>query len=144
MKRSRLSMFKATSMTISVLGVVMIIVTIAIIAFIGFNSLSGFISSDVSKKELYNELSGLKTNASQLNSQYDALKLQVQKANSKTISTAYVTADLENIKSQSAVSDVESALSAGEPPDEVQDRINAAKTQIEKARASLSSVRAML
>jgi hypothetical protein len=39
---------------------------------------------------------------------------------------------------------VESAMSANESPQEIQNRINTAQTQLQKAKASLSEVRGMV
>jgi len=131
-------------MTISVLGVVMIIVTVGILAYIGFLSLSSFISYDASSGSSYDQLSALKTDYTALKGQYDTIKIDVDKSNNKDLKTAYVNAELELIKAQSAITDVESAMSANEPPQEIQNRISAAQAQMQKAKASLSSLRGMM
>ena len=40
MRKSRLNLFKSTSMLISVLGVIMIIATVAAVAYVGFSVVS--------------------------------------------------------------------------------------------------------
>lgn len=77
MKRSRLNLFKATSMTISVLGVVMIIITVVIVAYLGFQSLSSIISSDASSGKYYEQLTDLKSDYSNLKAQFDSTKTSV-------------------------------------------------------------------
>ncbi|MDD1763319.1 MAG: hypothetical protein LUQ70_01220, partial [Methanobacteriaceae archaeon] len=98
MKRSRLNLFKATSMTISVLGVLMIIVTIGIIAYLGFQSLSSFISTDASSGSTYDDLTTLKSDYSNLKAQYDSTKTAVDKSGNKDLKTAFVNAELELVK----------------------------------------------
>jgi Tfp pilus assembly protein FimT len=144
MKRSRLNVFKATSMTISVLGVLMIVATVAILAYIGFQSLSSFISSDASTGSANSELASLKTEANALNGQYDTLKIQIDNTNNRNLKIAYVNAELEMVKAQSDISDVESALVANKPNDEVQRRLEVAKVQLQKAKSSYSNLQSQL
>jgi hypothetical protein len=132
--------FKATSMTISVLGVLMIIATVIILAYLGFQSLSSFISSDVSSGSANTELASLKTEAATLNGEYDSLKIQIDQTNNEELKTAYVNADLEMVKAQSAISDVESALETNKPNDEVQRRLQIAKVQLQKAKISYNDL----
>jgi hypothetical protein len=136
--------FKATSMTISVLGVLMIIATVIILAYIGFQSLSSFISSDVSSGSANTELASLKTEAATLNGQYDTLKIQIDQTNNKDLKTAFVNAELEMVKAQSDISDVESALATNKPNDEVQKRLEIAKLQLQKAKISYSNLQSQL
>ncbi len=131
-------------MTISVLGVVLIIVTVGIIFYIGFQSLSSFISYETSSGSSYDKLSALKSEYTTLKGQFDNIKIEVDKNNNKNIKIAYVNAELELIKAQSAITDVENAMSANESPQEIQNRINAAQVQMQKAKTSLSDLRSMM
>jgi hypothetical protein len=51
-----------------------------------------------------------------------------------------VNADLEMVKAQSAISDVESALETNKPNDEVQRRLQIAKVQLQKAKISYNDL----
>jgi cell division protein FtsB len=144
MKKSRLNLFKVTSMSISVLGILMIIATIILFAYIGISSLTSSISSNVGSGSAYDQLSVLKNNYNSLEAQYNTLKISVDDSNNKDIKTAYSNAELELVKAKSAIADVDSALSSGKSNDEVQKRITAAQAQLDQARASLSSVRGMM
>jgi cell division protein FtsB len=144
MKKSRLNLFKVTSMSISVLGILMIIATIILFAYIGISSLTSSISSNVGSGSAYDQLSVLKNNYNSLEAQYNTLKISVDDSNNKDIKTAYSNAKLELVKAKSAIADVDSALSSGKSNDEVQKRITAAQAQLDQARASLSSVRGMM
>ena len=144
MKKSRLNLFKVTSMSISVLGILMIIATIVLFAYIGISSLTSSISSNVGSGSAYDQLSVLKNNYNSLEAQYNTLKISVDDSNNKDIKTAYSNAELELVKAKSAIAEVDSALSSGKSNDEVQKRINAAQAQLDQARASLSSVKGMM
>lgn len=143
MKRSRLNLFRATSMTISILGVLMVIFTIAIFAYIGFEGISSQVSSNIDKGTAYDELAVLKSEYGTLKMGYDNLKDEIKGLNNKDINEAYVNAELELVKADSAISDVESALYADKPIDEVNSRLYTAKKQLQKAKTSLSDVRSM-
>jgi hypothetical protein len=144
MKRSRLNLFKATSMSISVLGILLIIATIVLFAYMGISAITSSISKDVGSGTAYDQLAVLKSDYNSLNDQYTAVKLSVDKSNNQNVKTAYINAKLELVRANSDISDVDSALSAGKSKDEVEQRIATAQTQLNNARASLSSVKGML
>ncbi len=144
MKRSRLNLFKVTSMSISVLGILMIIATIILFAYIGISSVTSSISTDVGSGSAYDQLAVLKSNYNTLEGQYNNMKTSVDNSNNKNLKTAYVNADLELVKANSDISDVDSALASGKSKQEVQKRITAAQTQLDTARSSLSSVKDMI
>jgi hypothetical protein len=144
MKRSRLNLFKATSMSISVLGIIMIVATIAIFAYIGINSLSHTISSDVGSGTAYDQVAVLKSDYTTLEGQFNNLKSDVDKSSNKNVNTAYVNAKLDLMNAKQAITDVESAISSGKSQDEVDKRINTAQVQLQKAKTSFSAVRGML
>ena len=77
MKRSRLRMFKVTSMTISIMGIVLIVATVGILAYLGFESLSSFISADATSSTAHDELVSLKNDYSSLKMEYDNVKRDV-------------------------------------------------------------------
>ena len=144
MKKSRLNLFKVTSMSISVLGIIMILATIALFAYIGITSLSSSISSDVGSSWAYDQLSVLKSNYNSLDGQFNSVKINVDNSNNRNAKNAFITAKLELVKANSTISDVDSALASGQSKSEVQDRITAAQAQLSPAQASLSNVRGML
>jgi hypothetical protein len=144
MKRSRLNLFKVTSMSISVLGILMIIATIILFAYIGISSVTSSISTDVGSGSAYDQLAVLKSNYNTLEGQYNNMKTSVDNSNNRNLKTAYVNADLELVKANSDISDVESALASGKSKQEVQKRITAAQAQLDTARSSLSSVEDMI
>ncbi|MFY9638073.1 MAG: hypothetical protein WAK14_04615 [Methanobacterium sp.] len=144
MKRSRLNLFKVTSMSISVLGILMIIATIILFAYIGISSVTSSISTDVGSGSAYDQLAVLKSNYNTLEGQYNNMKTSVDNSNNKNLKTAYVNADLELVKANSDISDVDSALASGKSKQEVQKRITAAQAQLDTARSSVSSVKDMI
>lgn len=139
-KRSRLNLFKATSMTISVLGLIMVILTVAIFAYLGFQALSSTISTDATTGSAYDQLAVLKNDYNSLKAQYDAVKVSVDKTGDQNLAKAYVNAELELIKAQSAIEDVESAIATKKSEEEIGNRIKIAKQQLETAKSKLNNI----
>ena len=59
MRKSRLSLFKSTSMLISVVGIIMIISTIIVVAYVGYSVVSTGITNEISSGTQYDELAEL-------------------------------------------------------------------------------------
>ncbi|MGI6464472.1 hypothetical protein [Methanobacterium sp.] len=144
MKRSRLRMFKATSMTISIIGVLLILATVGILAYLGFQSISSLISTDVSSNEANEQLTALQSEYSSLKGQYDIAKAKVQNSGNSKLQQDYTTAELELIKAESAINDVSSAISVSKPADEINERIRIAQDQMQVAKNSLDSIKAKI
>ncbi|MGZ7070217.1 MAG: hypothetical protein ACXVHN_05315, partial [Methanobacterium sp.] len=102
MKRSRLNLFKATSMTISVLGIIMILATVGVFAYIGIQGLSSKVSSNVDSGSAYDQLASLKSEYSSLNSQFDSIKNKVDSYGSTKAVNDLYKAQLELVKANSA------------------------------------------
>lgn len=131
-------------MTISVLGIIMVVLTVGILVYIGFQALSSTISTDASTGAAYDELAVLKSQYNILRSQFDAVKMDVDKTNDKDLQKAYLNAELELIKAQSDIEDVESAINSQKSEEEIKNRIKTAQTQLETAKASLSSLQSAM
>ena len=131
MRKSRLSLFKSTSMLISVLGVFMIVSTILVVAYIGFSVLSSGITTEVSSGSQYDELAALKSNYTDLEAKFNITKQSIFGKSNKAKEREYIKAELELKRAESAISDVESALKSGKhTANEVDTRIKTAKEQL--------------
>jgi hypothetical protein len=144
MKRSRLNLFKVTSMSISVLGILMIIITIGVIAYLGITSVTGSISKDVGSGSSYDQLNALTKNYDELQTQYSGISSSVHNSHNATLKTAYANAQLQLENTNTTINNVNSALTSGLPHDEVQDRIKAAQAQLVIARDSLNNVTSLM
>lgn len=140
MKRSRLNIFKATSMTISVLGVLLIIGVIGLFAYLGVWMISGKVSGDVDNGAAYDQLAALKSEYSSLNSQFEQVKKMANASGNKKIKKDAVNTQLELVKANSTITDVESALATNSPIDEVNNRISIATNQLQTAKSSLTAL----
>ncbi|MDO9044646.1 MAG: hypothetical protein Q7U35_05000 [Methanobacteriaceae archaeon] len=144
MKKSRLNLFRVTSMTISILGVIMIVATVLLFAYIGFDKISQGISLGVDSGSAYDDLAALNSDYSALKIQYDSVKKDINQGSSDKLKKAYISAELELVKTKSAIDDVDSALSTGKSDSVVNERIKIAKDQLQVAKQSLSDLRSQI
>lgn len=140
MKRSRLNMFKATSMTISLLGIIFLIIMVGFIAYLVVWDVSNKVSYNVDSGSGYDQLSTLKASYSSLSTQFDSLKKKILSKGSKKAKKDMYNTQIELVKANSAIGDVESALSSGLSADEVDNRIKIANDQLIVAQNSLNSL----
>ena len=126
MRKSRLNLFKSTSMLISVLGVIMIVATVAAIAYVGFSVVSSSLTGGISSGTQYDQLAELKNNYSNLEVQYNE--------------TGNKIAQVELVRVKNDISDVESALSMGKQASEVDKRLQLAKDDLKIAQEAYNSL----
>lgn len=142
MRRSRLRLFKFTSMAISVLGVLMIIATVIVMAYIGFERISSTISTNVDKGSLYDDFAQLQKEYQDLRIEYDSTKKTIYETGDKDLMEKYINAEIKLVEAKSALDDVESALSTNKPIPEIKNRLQTAKVKLKEARDSLASLKA--
>ena len=140
MRKSRLNLFKSTSMLISVLGVIMIIATVAAVAYVGFSVVSSSLTGGISSGTQYDQLAELKNNYSNLEVQYNETGNKIYMMNNITLEREYVNAQVELVRVKNDISDVESALSMGKPASEVDKRLQLARDDLKIAQEAYNSL----
>ena len=139
MRKSRLSLFKSTSMLISVVGIIMIVSTIIVVAYVGYSMVSEDITNQISSGTQYDELAELKSSYSDLAVKFDSVKSSFY-AGGPTKIQAYNDAKIELSRANSAIENVQSALDAGKPSNEVDSRIDFAKQKLEDANNAYNNL----
>lgn len=117
-------------MLISILGVLLIVSTAIIAAYIGISIISSGISSEISSGDQYDELAALKSNYSDLESKFNSKKPTAYSNSSKLSEEEFVNGELELLRAKSAIDDVESALKANKPAEEIDNRLKIAKDKL--------------
>ncbi len=140
MRKSRLNLFKSTSMLISVLGVIMIIATVAAIAYVGFSLVSSSLTGGISSGTQYDQLAELKSNCNDLEALYNDTGNKIYAMDNITLEREFVNAQVELVRVQNDISDVESALSMGKPASEVDKRLQQAKDDLKIAKEAYNSL----
>lgn len=139
MRKSRLSLFKSTSMLISVVGIIMIIATIIVVAYVGFSVVNESITDEISSGNQYDDLANLKSQYGDLQSKFDSVKSTYYSGTTKDIQK-YNDARLELSRASSAIDNVQSALDANKPSNEVDSRIEFAKEKLANARQAYENL----
>lgn len=140
MRKSRLNLFKSTSMLISVLGVIMIIATVAAIAYVGFSVVSSSLTGGISSGTQYDQLADLKSNYTALEVQFNDTGNKIYAMDNITLEREYVNAQVELIRAQNDLSDVESALSMGKSASEVDERLQQTREDLKIAHEAYNSL----
>ena len=139
MRKSRLSLFKSTSMMISVVGIIMIISTIIVVAYVGFSVVNESITNGISSGNQYDQLAELKSQYSELEGKFEAIKSTYYEGGTSSIEK-YNNAKLQLTRAKAAIDNVQSALEAGKPSNEVDSRIEFAKEKLQAARVAYENL----
>lgn len=129
-----------TSMTISILGIIMIVATVAVFAYIGISGISSKVTSNVDSGSAYDQLASMQSEYSSLNSSFMAVKSKASASSNSKIRNDTVDAELQLVRAQSSITDVQSALSTNQPQDVVNARLKAAIAQLQQTETSVNKV----
>jgi outer membrane murein-binding lipoprotein Lpp len=140
MKKSRLNLFKSTSMLISVLGVIMIILMIVLVAYVGFNVVSSSLTGGISSGTQYYQLADLNANYTQLESQFNATASKIYAMDDIAKEQELVNAQVELVRAQNDLESVQSALDAHQSSSEVDSRLEIAKNDLKVAWDAYNSL----
>ena len=139
MRKSRLSLFKSTSMMISVVGIIMIIATIIVVAYVGYSIVSSGITNEISSGTQYDELAELKSSYNNLSLKFENIKSTYYSGGSSDVQV-YNDAKLQLTRANSAIENVQSALDASKPSNEVDSRIVFAKEKLKEANDAYNNL----
>ena len=139
MRKSRLNLFKSTSMLISVVGIIMVIATIVVVAYVGYSMVSSGITNEISSGTQYDELAQLKSEYDNLSMKFDSVKATYYTGDTGDVEF-YNNAKIELSRADSAIQNVQSALDAGKPSNEVDSRIDFAKDKLKQANEAYNTL----
>ncbi len=139
MRKSRLGLFKSTSMLISVVGIIMIISTIIVVAYVGYSMVSSGITNEISSGTQYDDLAELKSEYNNLSVKFDSVKSTFYAGGPDDVKV-YNDAKLELTRADSAIQNVQSALDANKPSNEVDSRIEFAKEKLKTANEAYNNL----
>ena len=119
----------------------MILATVGVFAYIGVQGLSSKVSSNVDTGSAYDQLASLKSEYSSLSSQLNSIKYNVNSYGSIKAKNDFYAAELNLVRAQSAIDDVDSALSTNQPSDVITSRIQTATNLLQAAKDSVNTVK---
>jgi len=115
MKRSRLKLFKTTSLTISLIGVILILISIGVIAYIGVSGLTNSVSTTVNSGSSYDQLNQLKSEYSNVSEQYLSISDKVSSSSDQNLKTRYNEGKIKLSEANTTLSTIESMINNGKP-----------------------------
>lgn len=126
-------------MLISVVGIIMVVATIIVVAYVGYSMVSSGITNEISSGTQYDELAELQAEYGNLSVKFDSVKATYYAGDTNDVKV-YNDAKLELTRANSAIENVQSALDAGKPSNEVDSRIEFAKEKLKTADAAYNSL----
>lgn len=133
MKRSRLKLFKTTSLTISLIAVLLILVSIGIVAYIGVSDVSNSVSNTVSNGASYDSLNQLKSSYANLSKQYQALDDKLGNRPDVNVKSTFNNGKLKLSELNQSIGSIESDISKGESDEVINAEIKDANEQLREA-----------
>lgn len=140
MKKSRIGLFKSTSMLVAILGIIMIIATVLVLAYVGFSVVSSSLTGGVSSGSQYDQLNTLKANYTSLEAKFNDIQAQYYAQNDPALQQKYCDAEVYLIHAKNSLNDVESALSSGADSKEVDARLKDAQSALVDAQKAYDSL----
>ena len=139
MRKSRLNLFKSTSMLISIVGIISIIFLIILVGFSGYSIVNKSITDQISSGNQYDDLAQLKSKYSSLESQFDSVKSTFYSGGADDVQK-HNDARLELSRAQSAIDNVQSGLDANKPSNEIDSRITFANQKLADAQHAFDNL----
>lgn len=140
MKRSRLKLFKTTSLTISLIGVILILISIGVIAYIGVSGLTNSVSTTVNSGSSYDQLNQLKSEYSNVSEQYLSINDKVSSSSDQNLKTRYNEGKIKLSEANTTLSTIESMINNGKPDNEIQTQVKSAKENLEYVKSNYSNL----
>lgn len=133
MKRSRLKLFKTTSLTISIIGVILILLTVGVIGYIAVSGLSNSVSTTVSSGSAYDQLDQVKKQYEEVNSKYDTLNKKLGTNPDPAVKTTFNTGKIKLSECSQLLSSVQNDINNGKSEEDIQTKLNQTKNKINEA-----------
>ena len=133
MKKSRLKLFKTTSLTISLIGVILILLTIGVLGYVVVSGVSDTVSTTVSSGSSYDQLDQVKSQYNTIKDKYDALDKKLGTNPDATVKTTFNTGKIKLTEIQQLLSSVQSDINNGVPEADIQKKLNQTTDKIKEA-----------
>ncbi len=133
MKKSRLKLFKTTSLTISLIGVILILLTIGVLGYVIVSGVSDTVSTTVSSGSSYDQLDQVKSQYNTIKDKYDALDKKLGTNPDATVKTTFNTGKIKLTEIQQLLSSVQSDINNGESDADIQKKLNQTTDKIKEA-----------
>lgn len=132
MKRSRLKLFKTTSLTISIIGVLLILLTVGLIGYVAVSGLSNSVSTTVSSGSSYDQLDQVKTQYEEINNKYENLNKKLGTNPDPNIKTTFNTGKVKLSEISQSISSIQNDINNGKSEEDIQKNLNQTRNKIKE------------
>ena len=140
MKRSRLKLFKTTSLTISLIGVILILITIGVIAYIAVSGLTHSVTTSVSSGAEYDQLNQLKNEYNNVSESYMSISNQVTQSKDQGLKTTYNNGKLKLSEANTTLNSIDNDINNGKSEEVINSKINSVKEDLNFVRETYSNI----
>ncbi len=140
MKKSRLKLFKTTSLTISLIGVLLILLTIGVIGYIAVSGLSNSVSTTVSSGSAYDQLDQVKTQYDEINKKYTDLNKKLGTDPDPSIKTNFNIGKVKLSECNQMLTSIQNDINNGKSEEDIQNKLNQTKNLIKEANDIYSQI----
>ena len=140
MKRSRLKLFKTTSLTISLIGVILILITIGVIAYIGVSGLTNSVTTSVSSGAEYDQLNQIKSQYNNVSESYLSLSSQVTQSKDKNLKTTYNNGKLKLSEANTTINSIENDIHNGKSEYLIKSKIDSVNEDLKFVKETYSNL----
>lgn len=132
MKRSRLKLFKTTSLTISLLGVILILLTVGVIAYIAVSGFTNSVSSTVSSGSSYDQLDQLKSEYHNVSVKYGELNQKLGTSPDSAVKTQYNNGKIKLSEVNGSLASIQNDINNGKTEGEIQNKMNQTRSDLKE------------
>lgn len=133
MKKSRLKLFKTTSLTISLLGIFLILLTVVVIGYVAVSGLSDSVTTTVNSGSSYDQLDQVKAQYNDINKKYTDLGNKLGTNPDPGIKTTYNTGKVKVDEISQSLTAIKNDIDNGKSEVEIQTKLNQTKEDIKEA-----------
>ena len=137
------SLYKSsTSLTISLIGIILILLTIGVVGYIIVTDVTNSVSTTVNSGSAYDNLTQLKSDYNNLSQKYSALNEQLGTHAENNVKTNYNEGKLKLSELNETINSIESDINKGASDKIISSEINQAKEDIKEAEEVYNNITA--
>lgn len=133
MRKSRLKLFKTTSLTISLIGVVLILLTVGVIGYVAVSGLTNTVSNTVSSGSSYDQLDALKSEYGNATKKYYDLNAKLGTSPNPNVKTKFNDGKIKLSEAGQKVSSIQADIDRGKSGKDVDDKISQTRELLKEA-----------
>ncbi|WP_069592961.1 hypothetical protein [Methanosphaera sp. WGK6] len=142
MKRSRLKLFKTTSLTISLIGIILILLTLFVVGYIFVSGVTNSVSTTVNSGASYDDLNQLKMEYNNLSQKYTSLNQQLGTMPDANVKTMFNNGKIKLSESNQTLTELESDIGNGKSDQFIKNKISQVREELKEAEGIYNNITA--